>query len=79
MLTSMIYWLSRPMIGLYARMLKLDVVRHERLPKGPKIITHNHPTTSDPFLATYALREPSRTLVIGPAFDVPGFGAYLRA
>ena len=79
MLTSMIYWLSRPMIGLYGRMLKLDVVRHERLPKGPKIITPNHPTTSDPFLATYALREPSRTLVIGHAFDVPGFGAYLRA
>lgn len=79
MLPSMIYWLSRPIIGIYGRMLKLDVVKHERLPKGPKIITPNHPTTSDPFLMSYALREPSRMLVIGHAFDVPGFGAYLRA
>jgi len=76
---AMIYWLSRPLIGLYGRMLKLDVHWHQPLPRGPKIITPNHPTTSDPFLISCAIAEPARLLVIGHAFDVPGFGAYLRA
>jgi 1-acyl-sn-glycerol-3-phosphate acyltransferase len=77
--STIIYWLSRPIIGLYGRLLKLNVHRKAQLPKGPKIITANHPSTSDPFLISYVTREPSRMLVIGHAFDVPGFGAYLRA
>lgn len=79
MLQQAIYWLSRPLIGLYGRMLELDIARHSELPEGAKIITANHPCTSDPFIISYVTREPSRMLVIGHAFDVPGFGAYLRA
>lgn len=79
MIDKMLYWFSRPMIGLYGRMLKLDVLRHARLPKGPKIIAANHPSTSDPFLVALITREPARMLVASHAFDVPVFGGYLRA
>ena len=79
MLRQAVYWLSRPFIGLYGRMLKLDVERHEQLPKGAKIIAANHPSTSDPFLVALVTREPARMLIIDHAFGVPLFGAYLRA
>jgi 1-acyl-sn-glycerol-3-phosphate acyltransferase len=79
MLRQAIYWLSRPVIGVYGRMLKLDTHHHEPLPKGAKIIAANHPSTSDPFLVSLIAREPARMLVINHAFDVPLFGAYLRA
>jgi len=36
-----LYWLARPVLGLYSRLLKLNVYRHERLPKGAKIIAVN--------------------------------------
>jgi 1-acyl-sn-glycerol-3-phosphate acyltransferase len=78
MLRQSIYWLSRPMLSMYGRMLKLNVHRHEPLPKGAKIIAANHPSTSDPFLIAFVTREPTRMLIIHHAFDVPLFGAYLR-
>jgi len=59
-------------------MLKLDVYRHVQLPKGPKIIVANHPSTSDPFLIALVTRVPARMLIIDHAFAVPLFGAYLR-
>ncbi len=78
MLRHLIYRLSQPLIGLYGRLLKLNVYRHAELPMGPKIIVANHPSTSDPFLVALVTAEPARMLVIDHAFDVPLFGAYLR-
>jgi 1-acyl-sn-glycerol-3-phosphate acyltransferase len=78
MLRQSCYWLSRPILGLYGRLLRLDVHRHATLPKGAKIITANHPSTSDPFLIALITREPARMLIIHHAFDVPLLGAYLR-
>jgi 1-acyl-sn-glycerol-3-phosphate acyltransferase len=78
-LSETLYWVTRPAIGLYGRMLKLNVGRHERLPKGPKIYTANHPSTSDPFLVSMAVREPAKVLVINHAFRVPLFGTFLHA
>jgi 1-acyl-sn-glycerol-3-phosphate acyltransferase len=77
-LRQSIYWLSRPMIGLYGRTLQLSTHHHAPLPKGAKIITANHPSTSDPFLIAFVTREPARMLVIHHAFEVPIFGTYLR-
>lgn len=78
MFKEMLYWLARPVLGLYGRLLKLNVYRHERLPKGAKIIAVNHPSTSDPFLILKITGEPARILVISHAFKVPIFGTYLR-
>lgn len=78
MFKEMWYWLAKPVLGLYGRILKLNVYRHERLPKGAKIIAVNHPSTSDPFLILKIAGQPARILVINHAFQVPLFGAYLR-
>ncbi len=72
------YRLSKPVIRLYGRLLKLDVQRHAPLAEGAKIIVANHPSTSDPFLIALVTGEPARILIIDHAFRVPVFGAYLR-
>ncbi|MGC9520824.1 MAG: lysophospholipid acyltransferase family protein [Anaerolineae bacterium] len=73
-----IYWLTRPLIGLYGRLLHLNVHRHNELPRGPKIIVANHPSTTDPFLVALVTGQPARMLIIDHVFDVPLFGTYLR-
>jgi 1-acyl-sn-glycerol-3-phosphate acyltransferase len=78
MLQEAIYGVSRPLIGLYGRILSLNVLQHAALPEGPKIIIANHPTTSDPFLVAFVAHEPARMLITGHAFNVPVFGTYLR-
>jgi 1-acyl-sn-glycerol-3-phosphate acyltransferase len=73
-----IYGLSRPLIGAYGRLLRLNVLQHTPLPAGPKIIVANHPTTSDPFLVAYVTHEPAHMLIMGRIFDIPLFGPYLH-
>jgi 1-acyl-sn-glycerol-3-phosphate acyltransferase len=73
------YWLGRPAVDLYARlMLQTDVVWQAPLPAGPKIIAANHPTTSDPFFLLTLLPEPVSVLITASAFESPLLGAYLR-
>lgn len=78
MVQNLLYAVSKPIIGLYGRVLGLNVTRHAPLPPGPKIIVANHPTTSDPFLVAYLTQEHARILIIGHVFEIPAFGSYLR-
>lgn len=79
MLDRILYWLGRPIVALYARiMLKMDVLRHADLPRGPKIIVANHPSTTDPFLVLTLVRERVSILIHDTLFRVPLFGHYLR-
>ena len=73
------YWLGRPVVEMYARsMLRMDVVRHAPLPDGPKIISANHPSTTDPFLILTLASEQISILISETLFKVPLFGRYLR-
>jgi 1-acyl-sn-glycerol-3-phosphate acyltransferase len=79
MLSQFLYWVSRPVIGLYAQaLLRWQVSRQAPLPEGPKILVANHPTTSDPFFVALAARQPANILITEKAFQIPVFGAYLR-
>lgn len=76
---TLLYWVSHPMVSLYAQlMLKWKVARHGPLPEGRKIIVANHPSTSDPFFVALAAQEPATILITEKAFNVPLFGTYLR-
>ncbi len=75
-----LYSTGRSFLAAYVRlMLDVDIQRYAPLPEGPKILAANHPTTTDPFYILILLSEPVSVLVTAAAFDVPGFGAYLRA
>lgn len=75
-----LYWMGRFFLDAYMRVnLDVDVLRHVPLPAGPMILAANHPTTMDPFYILTLLPEPVSVLVTTAAFDVPGFGSYLRA
>ena len=78
-LGGILYHLGRTIVDLYARlMFNRDVVWEAPLPPGPKIIAPNHPTTTDPFLITALLSEPTSVLIKGKLFKVPLFGRYLK-
>jgi 1-acyl-sn-glycerol-3-phosphate acyltransferase len=59
--------------------LDVDVQRLTPLPRGPKILAANHPTTTDPFYILSLLSEPVSVLVTSATFGVAGLGGYLRA
>jgi 1-acyl-sn-glycerol-3-phosphate acyltransferase len=59
-------------------MLDMNVVSHLPMPKGPKILVANHPTTCDPFILTSVSNGQAAVLVKNCLFDVPIFGSYLR-
>lgn len=56
-----------------------DIHFEEALPKGPKILAVNHPTTTDPFLLPLLVDEPVYIPITAMAFEVPVFGSLLRA
>ena len=56
-----------------------DIYFEEALPKGPKILAVNHPTTTDPFLLSLLADEPVFIPITAMAFEVPVFGSLLRA
>lgn len=67
------------MVKFYTKvMLRMSVVSHIPIPKGPKIIVANHPTTSDPFILTSVSNGQAAILIKGILFDVPLFGKYLH-
>jgi 1-acyl-sn-glycerol-3-phosphate acyltransferase len=73
------YWFSRPIVLTYMRaMLDCHVGMQQTLPKGPKIIAANHPTTTDPFFVAGMLRQQSFILINNLLFQVPVLGEYLR-
>jgi 1-acyl-sn-glycerol-3-phosphate acyltransferase len=79
MLDQILYKLGRPVVNLYAAaMFEMDVAWEAPLPEGPKIIAPNHPSTSDPFLITGLVAEPTSILIDDRLFKVPLFGRYLR-
>lgn len=57
---------------------KLDVKRKEELPSGPKIYVANHPSTTDPFLTLFLVREQVCILIRGSIFEIPLFGLLLK-
>lgn len=76
---KLMYWASRPVVGAYTgTMLDLDVIWHNRLPAGPKIIAANHPSTTDPFFVAGMVQEQSFILINNLLFQVPVLGEYLR-
>ncbi len=76
---KMLYWMGRRMIDFMAHtMLDINILYHEELPSGPKIIAPNHPTTVDPFIITIVAPEQVHILVTESAFKAPVFGQYLR-
>jgi 1-acyl-sn-glycerol-3-phosphate acyltransferase len=73
------YSLGWPVVGLYALlMLRMDIQRAGPLPKGPKILAANHPSTTDPFLVWRLVSEQVSILINDVLFNVPFFGFYLR-
>ncbi len=79
MLNQVLYKVGRPVVNLYAAaMFDMDVVWEASLPTGPKIIAPNHPSTTDPFLITGLVAEPTSILIDDRLFKVPVFGRYLH-
>lgn len=76
---KMLYWIGRCAVDFVAHtLLDFNLLYHEELPPGPKIIAPNHPTTIDPFLIPILSPEQVHILVTDSAFKAPLFGAYLR-
>ena len=79
MIEQMLYRVSRPVVKTYAgTMLEMDVKWHEPLPAGAKIITPNHPTTTDPFFVATLASSQVFILINEKLFKVPFLGEYLR-
>ncbi|MBN1121044.1 MAG: 1-acyl-sn-glycerol-3-phosphate acyltransferase [Anaerolineae bacterium] len=75
---NMAYRIGLPVIDLLAGLfLDLDVEFHAPLPEGAKIISPNHPSTSDPGLILTLTSEPISILIEDTLFKVPHFGRYL--
>lgn len=79
MLRILIYWFGKIVVGLYAKiMYRMDIVHHDTLPAGPKIIVANHPSTIDPFLMLTLGPDRVSILIEDTLFKVPLFGLYLK-
>jgi 1-acyl-sn-glycerol-3-phosphate acyltransferase len=78
-LDLMWYWLvGRPFVDSCAKLLfDMDVHFKAPLPRGPKIIAPNHPSTTDPFLILTLAGEQTSILIEDVMFKVPIFGRYL--
>jgi 1-acyl-sn-glycerol-3-phosphate acyltransferase len=75
-----LYQMGRSIVAAYMQLaLDVDIQRQASLPRGPKILAANHPTTTDPFYILSLLSEPVSVLVAAATFDVAGLGDYLRA
>lgn len=76
---KVLFWLLLPVVWAYANLvLGWRVTWKGRLPKGPKILVANHPSTIDPFIVALMTKRPSRILIKGHIFHTPLFGFYLR-
>jgi 1-acyl-sn-glycerol-3-phosphate acyltransferase len=74
-----LYWSGSKFVKTYTKiMLRMSVVSYLPIPKGPKILVANHPTTCDPFILTSVSNGQAAVLVKDILFDVPLFGNYLH-
>ena len=79
MLQQAWYSMGRIAVASYTQFaLRMNISRHAPLPKGPKIIAANHPTTTDPILITQVTSEPMHILITEMCFKVPVVGKLLR-
>jgi len=79
MLQQAWYSMGRIAVASYAQFAhRMNISRHAPLPKGPKIIAANHPTTTDPILITQVTSEPIHILITEMCFKVPVVGKSLR-
>jgi 1-acyl-sn-glycerol-3-phosphate acyltransferase len=68
------------MVRGYTRLvLKMDLKWQAPLPDGPKILTANHPSTTDPFYMLSLVREPISILVMEGVFKIPVLGRFIRS
>lgn len=75
-----IFKIQKTIVSGYSKIfLDMDILFESPLPKGPKIIVANHPTTTDPFFLPLISDEPIYIPVTGMAFEVPVFGRILHA
>ncbi len=78
-LDSLFFWFTFLIIGLYVRIkFSFRVNQPENMPKGPKIFVANHPTVSDPFLFSKAIRQFTHILVAEEVFLIKPAGTLLR-
>lgn len=76
---KLFYMLGRSMIGLYAGVIfNMDVVHNNQLPDGAKILSANHPSTTDPILMMTVTGDQTSILISDTLFKVPVLGRYLR-
>jgi 1-acyl-sn-glycerol-3-phosphate acyltransferase len=79
LLNRLLYLAGRAIVLLYARlMLRLDVAWQAPMPRGPKIIVANHPSTTDPIYLSILSPAPLSMLLIVYPFLIPIVGTYLR-
>ena len=75
-----LYEMGRSFMSAYTSlMLGMDIRWHAPMPKGPKILAPNHPTTTDPLYLVTLLSEPVSFLITAALFTLPVVGRYLRA
>lgn len=60
------------------RLMRSEIEWGADVPRGPKVIAANHPTTTDPFLAMSWPFEPIYILITEDAFKLPLLGHFLR-
>jgi 1-acyl-sn-glycerol-3-phosphate acyltransferase len=76
---KLLYVVGQPLVALYYKLtLNPDIVFHTPLPEGPKIITANHPSTTDPLIMTTLTAEPMSILITESVFTIPIVGRLLR-
>ncbi len=77
---TFLYWLSFIILGTYITIrLNLRVNRPKVMPSGAKIFVANHPSVSDPFVLSMAIRQHSHILIADEVFRIRPFGGILRS
>ena len=76
---SAIYWLMFLLLGTYTLVrFNLRISRPASMPQGAKIFVANHPSVSDPFLLSFAIRQHAHILIAEEVFNIRPFGTLLR-
>jgi 1-acyl-sn-glycerol-3-phosphate acyltransferase len=79
MFSRILYAIGHTIISAYVRlMLRLDVHRHEKAPRGPVLYAVNHPSTTDPIFIHALWRKPTSIMIHSKVFTIPFLGAYMK-
>ncbi|HQP07733.1 MAG TPA: lysophospholipid acyltransferase family protein [Anaerolineaceae bacterium] len=77
---SALYWLMFLLLGTYTLVrFNLRISRPASMPQGAKIFVANHPSVSDPFLLSFAIRQHAHILIAEEVFNIRPFGTLLRS